>query len=505
VRTLYRAALVRTLTYPQTGEWLLTDGRHVERVGSGEPPTADRTVELPGATIVPGFIDTHVHLTPTGSALANADVESATSKDALLAIARARRDAGAKDVIALQGFDETRWDRRVHPTLAELDDVVGDVPLAIFRLDGHLALANRAAVAASGTAVEVGVERDDAGEPTGRLTQVANDKLRRWVTAAMTDHDIQELQLKAAGLAAARGVTAVHEMQMPHSAGLRDLQVFLGHRAQLPVDAFAIVATMDLPLVIDHGFAAVGGDLPVDGSVGARTAALSAPYDDGAGDGTLYYEDDELADFFHSGHAAGLQVGVHAIGDRAIEQVLRTWERVYQALDSRERRHFRARRHRVEHFEMPSLAHIERAAMLGLAVSVQPTFDDRWGGPGGLYESNLGQGRATSMNPVRTMLERGVEVGAGSDSPITPLDPLLSVRALEHHHAADQRLSRFEAIRMHTIGSARLAHQEEKKGALGHGMHADLVAFDADPFEAPALEDLSAVLTVSLGREVFAA
>ena len=137
-----------------------------------------------------------------------------------------------------------------------------------------------------------------------------------------------------------------------------------------------------------------------------------------------YYADDELAGFFHDGHAAGLQVGVHAIGDAAIEQVLRVWERVYQALDSRERRHFRARRHRIEHFEMASMSQVERAAMLGLAVSVQPAFDLCWGGPDELYERRLGVQRSAPMNPFRSMLGRGVEVGAGSDTPVTPLNLL---------------------------------------------------------------------------------
>jgi predicted amidohydrolase YtcJ len=201
---------------------------------------------------------------------------------------------------------------------------------------------------------------------------------------------------------------------------------------------------------------------------------------------------------------AGLQVGVHAIGDRAIEQVIAVWERVYAALDSRERRHFRARRHRVEHFEMASAAQIERAAMLGLAVSVQPAFDRYWGEPGGLYDAGLGWDRAVTMNPFRTMIERGLEVGAGSDSPITPFDPLLSIAACETHHDAAQRLSRFEAIRLHTSGGARLGHHEDKKGALGPGMHADMVVFDEDPMLVESVEGMRPILTVSLGREVSA-
>jgi predicted amidohydrolase YtcJ len=184
--------------------------------------------------------------------------------------------------------------------------------------------------------------------------------------------------------------------------------------------------------------------------------------------------------------------------------VLRTWERIYGTLDSRARRHFRARRHRIEHFEMPTSAHVERAAALGLAISIQPAFDALWGQRGGLYEVRLGWERAAGMNPFRSLLERGLEVGVGSDSPITPLDPMAALAALEGHHDPAQRLSRAEAIRLHTIGSARLAHQEGKKGSLEPGAHADLAAYELDPFEAEDLEDLRPVLTVSMGREVSA-
>ncbi len=461
-------------------------------------------MELPGATILPGFVDSHVHLTPTGTALDNADVESSTSGGELLAIARQRRDRLDEPVL-LQGFDETRWDRPMLPSLAELDDSGGSVPLVIERADGHLVLANALAIEAAQATGEPGCERDEAGELTGRLTQAAAAKVSRWAASTLSDHAVQELQLKAAALAASHGVTTIHEMQMPHWGGLRDLQVFLAHRHRLPVDAVPIVATTDLPLAIDHGFASVGGDLPVDGSIGARTAALLQPYHDGSDVGVTYYTDDELAEFFHGGHGAGLQVGVHAIGDRAIQQVLQAWERVYQTLDSRERRHFRARRHRVEHFEMATDAQVERAAMLGLAASVQPAFDRTWGHPGGLYGSRLGWERADRMNPFVTMIERGIEVGAGSDSPVTPLDPWLAVAAMEAHHRPVQRLSRSEAIRLHTVGSARLAHQEEKKGALAPGMHADFAVYEVDPFERDTVEGLAPILTVSLGREVFAA
>ncbi len=501
MRTLYRARAVHTQSYPATGEWILVDDRHVQRVGSGDPPAADRVVELPGATIIPGFVDTHVHLTPTGIALANVEVERAGDARDLLAIARARA-AGGDGGLWLQGFDETRWTDPTLPALADLDAATAR-PLAIWRADGHVSLANTAAIEKAGIADVDGTERDEQGAFTGRVRMEANDRLHRWFAQALDDREIQELQLRAAGVAASRGITSIHEMSMPAGHGLHDLEILLAHRHRLPVDVVPVVATMDVPQIMDLRLDAIGGDLPVDGSVGARTAAVTSPYVDG-GLGAAYYEDEELERFFLSGHAAGLQVGVHAIGDRAIEQVLSAWERVYTALDSRGRRHFRARRHRIEHFEMVSTSQVERAAMLGLAASVQPTFDALWGGAGGLYEQGLGEDRAGAMNPFRVMLERGMEFGAGSDTPVTPLDALLGVDALEHHHDPTQRLARAEAIRVSSIGGARLAHQEDKKGSLAPGAHADFAAWDDDPLTAPDVTALRPHLTVSLGREVFA-
>ena len=484
---------------------MLVDDRHVERVGSGDPPVADRVVDLPGATIVPGFVDTHVHLTPTGTALANEDVERARDASELLEIARERAVAERSGVavVWLQGFDETRWDDPRLPGLDALDGLTPR-PLAIWRVDGHLCLANTAAIEQSGAADLPGTERSSGGGYTGRVSREANDRLHRWFAQALADNEVQELQLLAAGLAASHGVTSIHEMSMPAGAGLRDLEVFLAQRTRLPVDAVPIVATTDVPQVMDLRLPSIGGDLPVDGSIGARTAALMAPYADGSGDGSAYFEDEALERFFMSGHAAGLQVGVHAIGDRAIEQVLSAWERVYAALDSRARRHFRARRHRIEHLEMATESQIERVAMLGIAASVQPAFDALWGHPGGLYEQGVGRERAAAMNPFRTMLERGIELGSGSDAPVTALDPMLGIGALERHHEPSQRLGRAEAIRVSTIGGARLVHQEDKKGALEPGSHADFAAWDEDPFTAPDGSVLRPVLTVSLGREVFA-
>jgi predicted amidohydrolase YtcJ len=502
MKSLYRATRVRTLSHLPEGEWLLVDGRHVERVGSGEPPAADRVVDLPGTTIIPGFIDAHVHLTGTGLTHIGPDLSAVHSKEDLLG-ALSEAAGGTDGPLLVHGFDESAWTRQDLPTLEDLDRASAE-PLICVRADGHVSLANSPAIAASGADGLDGIERDERGWPTGVLRRDANAGVQRWFHASLPDHRIEEFQLQACGLAAARGVTTVHEMSIPQLRGTRDVEVLMAQRAKLPVDVVVYVATTDIPFVMDLGLPRIGGDLSLDGSIGARTAHLSEAYADGDGTGARYLEDDDLSEFLHNAHLAGLQVALHVIGDAAIEQAVSAWERVYRALDSRERRHFRARRHRLEHFEMVSQDQVERAAMLGLAISVQPAFDALWGHPGGMYERRLGEKRAEAMNPFRTLVERGMEVGAGSDSPVTPLDPWFGLRALERHHDAGQRFSRAEALRLFTAGSARLAHLEDKKGMLEPGVQADFAAYEIDPMTIDHSQELLPVLTVSLGREVFA-
>jgi predicted amidohydrolase YtcJ len=503
MRTLYRASRVRTLSYPAVGDWVLVDGRHVERVGIGEVPEADRVVDLPGTTILPGFVDTHVHLTGTGVHHQAPGLVSAASASDLLAVA-AQIVAARVGPVYLHGWDESDWRDRTLPTIEQLD-AIADRPLGLSRVDGHLLLVNRTAIMEIDLVEEAGIELDARRQPTGRLTGLAAQAAKRWFATHLSEHDVEELQLEAASLAVAHGITTIHEMSMPAERGMRDVEILLRHRARLPLDVVSYVATTDISSVIDLGLPRVGGDLPVDGSIGARTAFVRDGFVDRDDDARGYFADDELAQYFHDGHLAGLQVGVHAIGDAAIEQVVGTWERVYQSLDSRQRRHFRARRHRIEHFEMADPQVVERAAMLGLGVSVQPTFDARWGSPGGLYEQALGPERASAMNPFRDLVRRGMEVGAGSDSPITTIDPLVGVAAFEGHHDPGQRLGREEAVRVFTLGSARLAHQEDKKGSLEPGKHADFAVYEVDPLEVGSLEGVRPVLTVSLGRDVYAA
>ena len=441
-----------------------------------------------------------MHLSGTGIALSGLDLSTARSREEVLASLREHAVAPAEAILGI-GFDETKWADPALPTRAELDELT-PTPVLLLRADGYVSVASSAFLTASDVEQLEGVERDGT-EPTGVLRGRANSAAQLWYFLNLPDRVIQEAQLRAAGLAAARGVTCVHEMAIPDKRGRRDVEVLLRHGSDLPIEVVAYVADLDIGYVMDLGQPRIGGDLFLDGSIGARTAALNDPYIDAEGRGALAYGDDELAEFLHNAHLAQFQTGLHVIGDAAIEQALRVWERVYRSLDSRERRHFRARRHRLEHFELAAPEQVERAAVLGLAISVQPGFDLLWGHPGDMYERRLGAERAHRMNPFRDLMSRGMEVGAGSDSPVTPLDPMLAIWALEHHHDPAQRLSRGEALLMCTVAAARLAHLE-KKGRLEPGAAADFAAYEVDPVTTPDPRDLRPVLTVSRGRDVYA-
>src|SRR5919106_1968393 len=187
MRTVYRASRVHTLSHPSTGEWILVDDRHVQRVGTGDPPEADRIVELPGATIIPGFVDSHVHLTGTGIHLQAPDLGTATSAEALMRIV-GRVVENRDGPVLVHGYDESTWPVRALPTLADLD-AISDVPLAVVRVDGHLTLANSRALKESGVLERNGLEVDEMGQATGKVTLEANASLRRWFSTHLAEGD----------------------------------------------------------------------------------------------------------------------------------------------------------------------------------------------------------------------------------------------------------------------------------------------------------------------------
>lgn len=348
-------------------------------------------------------------------------------------------------------------------------------------------------------------ERDSAGRLSGVLrTEAAADAHRTYLESVPATAIVDAFR-RATQDAVAHGITCVHEMSMPDKRGRRDAEILQRHLDQLPLDVVLYVADLDIDRVAELGVAQIGGDLFLDGSIGARTAAIGEPYADGEGAGVLTYADEELLPFVHLAHDRGLQVALHVIGDRAIDQALRAFSDVFHGLDDQGKTDFRARRHRLEHFEMATAAQMHTAASLGLVASVQPAFDALWGNPGQMYTQRMGPERAEGMNAFLEMHRSGVQLGGGSDTPMSPFDPMAGVWALEHHHDDAQRWTRAGALEVFTSGAARLAPGDLRKGRLAPGFDADLVVFAEDPVSASDVRDLTPTHTFVRGVEVHAA
>jgi predicted amidohydrolase YtcJ len=477
------------------------NGRITAVVPAAEAPGlgADRVVDLGDATLMPGFVDAHVHLSATGLADHGADLRQARSVAELLDRVRAAA-AGGEGLLWGDGYDETRFDAPELPAPAELAEAAGGRPVYLSRVDGHQGLATLDVLGDSGALEATGCDRDPAGAPTGVPRGEANHLARRFALDTLPADRLLAAQDTALAQAARRGVACVHEMGGPDIAGRRDFELLLDRVEDLPIEVVGYWGDLDLDYATDRKLAQVGGDLFLDGSLGSHTAALSTPYDDRPGTcGVLYHDDAELTELYVRASQAGIQVGVHAIGDVAIGQALRCARRAMKAVGPTA---FRGCRHRVEHVELLGADGADRMAELGLAASVQPAFDAAWGGPDGMYARRLGPRRAKSMNPFADLWRRGVPTGGSSDARVTPLDPWHGVAAAVHHHRPSQRLGLPVALEVFTLGGRILARQERVSGTIEPGQRADLTAFAGDVLAAdPAdLEGGEAIFTMVAGR-----
>jgi hypothetical protein len=461
---------------------------------------ADRVVDLGDITLLPGFVDAHVHLGATGLGLHGANLRGARSAGELLerVAAAARRSTGG--LVWGDGYDETIFTEPELPSPEALASAAGGRPVYLARVDGHQGLATLDVLGDAGALSAVGCDRGSGGVPTGVVRDEANHCARRHALGQLSDATLVAAQDQALALAARRGVACVHEMGGPDVSSRRDFELLLGRLDTLPLQVVPYWGAFDLDYVLDRKLPQIGGDLFLDGSLGSHTAALSTPYHDRLETrGSLYHDDAELTDLYVRATMAGIQVGVHAIGDRAIGQALRCARRAVRAVGHAP---FAACRHRIEHVELLGSDGADRMAELGLAAGVQPAFDAAWGGPDGMYERRLGSRRAKSMNPFADLWRRGVPMGGASDSGVTPLNPWHGVTAAVHHHRASQRLGLPVALELFTLGGRVLARQEKTTGRIRAGQRADLTAFPGDvlALDPSKLQRVDAVFTMVGGR-----
>jgi predicted amidohydrolase YtcJ len=490
-----------------------------------------RVVDAQGRLVTPGFNDAHIHFGPGGLSLLNVDLlGTASLAEIERRVAAAAADAQPGEWIVGRGWDHTRLPADAlgpggWPTKAALDRAAPRNPVLLSRVDGHTSWANSAALRIAGvdrdTPDPAGGEvvRDPAtGEATGILKESAQGIVRRHVpapTAAQVDRGIAAAQ----ALAARTGVTSVQTSASATDVAayqrLRDadsltVRVYAWH----PLEPEYIAALRRL-----GARAAFGDDwLRVgmlkgytDGTLGSRTAYMLEPFhDDASTRGLPQYTVAQLDSLVSAADAGGLQVILHAIGDAGNRMALDAFERAARVNGPRDRRH------RVEHAQVLDRDDIPRFRALGVIASMQPTHatsDMRWA------EDRIGRERAVEGAYVwRTLLDAGAAVAFGTDFPVEPMPPVEGIYSAVTRQSREepgvppggwlpeQRLTREEAIRLYTAGSAFAEWQETRKGTLRPGMLADFVVWSADLLTVPEVEILTAepVMTVVGGRVVYA-
>ncbi len=468
---------------PASGAMVVEQGRIVALEHHPNP--------APAPTIVPGLIDAHLHPLEVGLQLLLVNLAGATTVPEVLDRLADRR-ADAVELGMMLGFNlepDSLVERR-YPCRSELDQAIADVPVLVCRVDGHSAVTNSAGLALLSPLPAIGADTDGQGKLTGVLRGPAYEQASRRFKRLIPTELVRAALLRSAQEAARQGVTTIAALIGTEETTPGQLQPMLDALAAAPVRAVPFVQSWNHELALTFGLDRIGGCLLIDGSFGSRTAALNGDYSDAPGNsGMAFVSDEELTAFLRRSEELGLSTAVHAIGDRAVEQVVRCHETIGPS----------ALRHRIEHAELLGPGLIERIARLQLVLGVQPAFEATWGGPSRMYSRRLGD-RWRRTNPFRSLVQAGIVLAGGSDAPITPISPLAGIRAAVEHPNPEQRVAPEQALAMFTGNAAFSLGLEREIGQLAPGFSADFTVLTADP---RTTHDCRVVATCRSGNWLF--
>jgi predicted amidohydrolase YtcJ len=301
----------------------------------------------------------------------------------------------------------------------------------------------------------------------------------------------------ACNKAIAKGITTVHALEGGMLFGDTEIYQVQQFASRAPLRITPYFQTLDVEKAIAAGVRRIGGCIPLDGSIGSRTAALAEPYSDQPEtSGSIYHSDEAVKKFMTDAYSAGMQISVHAIGERAIDQALDSFEHAA--------RHFPGYScpHRIEHFIMATDEHINRAVSLGLVISIQPVDHLIWGRPDRLLGMRLGD-RLPRINRYKTWSARGLVLAGSSDSDITEFDPLKGIYSAMYHYFSEECLDFSDALRLYTSNAALAGLELPEKGTVEVGKLADLVVLSGPVKDGRDFGSLEVALTLVGGRVVY--
>ena len=508
-------------------EALASRGERIVAVGSNGDirKIADaktRVIDLQGRLALPGFIDDHTHFIESGFHLLSVDLRyAATPEEFALRLKGHAARLPAGRWVTGGDWDHERWPGGPLPTKGLIDPYTAENPVFVTRLDGHMGLANSAALRMAGVTKESNdppggtIVRDARGQPTGILKDNAQSLVYR-VIPSSTEAEREEA-LKASLAEAARfGVTSIQDI-----TPWEDYEVYRRFRdsRSLTVRVYARTPMSQwkrqAEAVARHGagddWLKLGGlKAFMDGSLGSTTALFFEPFSDAPNTSGLMVDDNipegKLKQNIKDADNAGLQCSIHAIGDKANNMLLGYFEEVARENGPRDRRF------RIEHAQHLLTSDIARFSKLGIIASMQPYHaidDGRWA------EKRIGSLRIKTTYAFRSLLEAGATVAFGSDWFVAPLSPLLGIHAAVTRQTIDgknpdgwvpdQKVTVEEAVRAYTLSSAYAEFAETNKGTLETGKLADVVVVSQDIFgiKPNEIQKTSVVYTIVGGKIVY--
>ncbi|HZI56867.1 MAG TPA: amidohydrolase, partial [Verrucomicrobiae bacterium] len=477
-------------------------------------------VDLGGHFVMPGFNDAHVHLGSGGFEKLNVNlIGSKSLEDMKQRIAARAKTAAPGEWIQGRGWDHTLWAEQKTPTRSDIDSVTGGHPAIFNRVDGHIAIANSAALKAAGITAQSPdphggkIDKDDKGEPTGILRETAMGAVFEKIPPPSPAQRRKAAEL-ALEDAASHGITSAQDnsdwedfltYEQMEKEGKLTLRISEWLPFDTPVEQLLKMRqhhAQDDPMLhttMLKGF--------MDGSLGSRTAAMLAPYDDDPKNaGIPRYEQEKLNALAAERASNSFQLGFHAIGDRGARMALDAFAYAIQKSNKKDLRF------RIEHDQVIAPEDFKKYKDLGVIASVQPNHlltDMNWA------ESHIGPERAKHSYPWKEFEDNGIVLAFGTDYPVEPITPFRGLYAAvtrkneagTKEYYPEQKITIQHAIFAYTVGAAVAEFAEGKKGALSPGMLADLVVLDRDITKVTPAEILKTrvLRTVVGGKTVYEA
>jgi predicted amidohydrolase YtcJ len=491
-----------------------------------------RLIDLHGQFVMPGFNDAHVHLASAAYAQLEVNVEGTKSLAEFQQRIRDRlKDFQPGDWISANGWDHTLWPEKKFPNRQDLDAVSTKKPIIAGRIDGHVAAVNSLALQLAGITAKTPdpaggrIERDPkTGEPTGMLDEDAAMNLVSKLVPNYSEAKRAQAFEAIFNYASKFGVTSVQDNSIivADDASNYGWQNFLVYRELQRAGKLNVRVTEWLPFEVSlprlEEMRRDGGTTDpwlktgtlkevLDGSLGARTAAMLAPYsDDPDATGIMRIPSEKLTSMAIERDHDGFQLAFHAIGDRANHVALDTFAAVIDANGERDRRD------RVEHAQIVALKDFARFAKMNIIASMQPSHlldDERWA------TERIGAQRVLGAYAWRTMENDGVHLAFGTDFPVEDINPLRGIYACVTRELPQggpaggwqpqEKLKMRDCLNDYTAGSAYAEYSEKIKGKIAPGMLADIVVFPEDLNKIPpaALLKLPVTMTIAGGRIVY--